>query len=451
MMTPTIFHTLIICEFGDNEIWTNFKYLVAAGSDQTIQNLFQYSICSVLYVREGNYLYYIIKGYLVYDSSSLRVNQRYWNYFLDWLKDNMFSTSDGDMNPLENKIWVTDQHDDLIELADVSPILQKYILSMLSTMYPIKSSEEVCGMFTDYILETSFGDVNALVIEEYQNTIRYPYNSWCCSAKNDGLLNPTRLKKLAKIHIIYPNTTQVYHTFGLERNTHYSVPVRYLNCFKWICSTVGLQVVEYLPSINISNSGNLCVINCDTINIPFQQIYNTMKERKKKGGLRNRNDIWLVSYGYSGRVREYIGGPPSLTKGIGKHDDGDNTLVKLALPILEILTENILHHFREKICVDEFRNELFADRIGENFHLRTQNFNLFEGFDFAISSALGEKILAPHCDVMNDWRPGHNYCSVAKSIVSDDENGRPIQVVFIAYTRKDIGDYLYGASKFLSR
>jgi hypothetical protein len=57
------------------------------------------------------------------------------------------------------------------------------------------------------------------------------------------------------------------------------------------------------------------------------------------GGLRNRNDVWLVSYGFSGRAREYIGGPPCLTKGIGGHTGNNNILVKLALPILEILTE----------------------------------------------------------------------------------------------------------------
>ena len=56
----------------------------------------------------------------------------------------------------------------------------------------------------------------------------------------------------------------------------------------------------------------------------------------------------------------------------------------------------------------------------------------------AITSGLGENILAPHCDAMNDWRPGHNYC-----IVFDEDNQQSVQVVFIAYTRKDIGDYLY--------
>jgi hypothetical protein len=99
--------------------------------------------------------------------------------------------------------------------------------------------------------------------------------------------------------------------------------------------------------------------------------------------------------------------------------------------------------------VDEIRNALFAERIGENFELRTHKFNLFEGLDFAITSGLGDNILAPHSDVMNDWRPGHNFCSVAKSIVFDEDNQRSVQVVFIAYTRKDIGDYLYGAGVFL--
>ena len=91
-------------------------------------------------------------------------------------------------------------------------------------------------------------------------------------------------------------------------------------------------------------------------------------------------------------------------------------LVKLALPILEILTEKLLIHYKERISIDEIRNALFAERIGENFELGIRKFNLFEGFDFAITSGFGGNILTPHCDVMNDWRPGHNYCSVTKSI-----------------------------------
>jgi len=45
---------------------------------------------------------------------------------------------------------------------------------------------------------------------------------------------------------------------------------------------------------------------------------------------------------------------------------------------------------------------------------------------------------------MNDWRPGQNYC-----IVFEEDNQQSIQVLFITYTRKYIGDYFYGAGVFL--
>ena len=78
--------------------------------------------------------------------------------------------------------------------------------------------------------------------------------------------------KISNIHIIHPNTTQTYHTFGLERNTHYSVMLKHLNCFKWICNAVGLTVTDYPSSIECCNSGNLCVVNSDTTDIiPFQK------------------------------------------------------------------------------------------------------------------------------------------------------------------------------------
>ena len=449
MATNNTIHTLLHCEFGDNEIWSDFQNLLSSLSNQNIGNVFQYSICSITKLTRQNYLYCIIKGYLISDSTLLQVNQQYWNYFRKWLEDNLFSIATGYRNPLLNKDWVTNDHDYYIEYGEIIPAIQTYVSSVLFSISPIKTAENLCAIFANCNSDIALGEITALVIEEYKNEIKYPFIKWCCSAKEDGILSPRRLRNIEKIHIIHPNRTQTYHTFGLERNTHYSIKVKNLECFKWICNAIGLRVMEYLPSIEICNSGNLCVVNSDTTEIPFKQIYESMKQIKKLGGLRNRNDVWLVSYGFSGRARQYIGGPPCLTKGIGGHTGNNNILVKLALPILEILTEKILFHFREKICVDEIRNALFAERIGENFELRTHKFNLFEGLDFAITSGLGDNILAPHCDVMNDWRPGHNFCSVAKSIVFDEDNQRSVQVVFIAYTRKDIGDYLYGAGVFL--
>ena len=60
-----------------------------------------------------------------------------------------------------------------------------------------------------------------------------------------------------------------------------------------------------------------------------------------------------------------------------------------------------------------------------------------------------ESLLAPHCDDMNDWRPQTNFCSVAKGIISDESNNIKVYLSVIAYSRKEIGDYLYGPSGYL--
>jgi hypothetical protein len=37
----------------------------------------------------------------------------------------------------------------------------------------------------------------------------------------------------------------------------------------------------------------------------------------------------------------------------------------------------------------------------------------------------------------------------SKGIVTDNETNRDMQIVIIAYTRKDVGDYIYGAGNYL--
>lgn len=443
---------ILYCELGDNNVWNKFTNMLSRGTNENITYPFLYSICSVTFIHsETDYTYCTIKAYLVINSISLQTNQSYWDFLSTWLVDNLFSIQNGYRNPLISRNWVTDNQEFFVENGDIVCISRKYVLSVLHSVTPIINIENLCNLFADCITEESDSDVTALVIEESKNNIRYPFAKWCCSAKKDGILSPRRLMNISKLHIIHPNNTQTYHTFGLERNTHYSVMLKNLNCFLWICSAVGLTVYEYPSSMECCKSRNLCVVNSDTNNtIPFKQIYDSMKQMKSLGALRNRNDVWLVSYGFSGRAKEYIGGPPCLTKGIGGRFGGNNILVKLALPILEMLTDKLLTYFKQRVCIDEIRNALFAERIGENFDLAICKFNLFEGFDFAITSGFGGNILTPHCDVMNDWRPGHNYCSVTKSIIFDEEIQQHVQVVLIAYTRKDIGDYLYGAGVFLS-
>jgi hypothetical protein len=236
----------------------------------------------------------------------------------------------------------------------------------------------------------------------------------------------------------------------LERNTHYSITIQNIDLFKWIVNALGKNVIEHFADCDYTESENVCVINDESKNrYPFEDIYEAMKSLKKTRILKNRNNAWLVSYGYSGRVREYAGGPPQLTNTIAGKSGNNLSLLQLALPILQKLSEEILIYFGNRIFVHEERNLVYAQTLGENFNLTIDGLNLFEGLDFAITSGVSNNLLSPHCDVMNDWRPGCNFCSVAKGIVTDNETNRDMQIVIIAYTRKDVGDYIYGASNYL--
>ena len=92
----------------------------------------------------------------------------------------------------------------------------------------------------------------------------------------------------------------------------------------------------------------------------------------------------------------------------------------------------------------------FAQKLGTNFKLNLNGPNIFEGFDCAVTDGLAGCELNPHCDAKNDWRPGYNYCSVTKTIVHDTNTNNYMQIVLIAYTRKDVGDYLYGSKYYLA-
>jgi len=203
-------------------------------------------------------------------------------------------------------------------------------------------------------------------------------------------------------------------------------------------------------SITPNKSENLCVINDETKNqYPFCNIYREMKTLKNNGQLKHRNDTWLISYGFSGRVRKYAGSPPVLTGSIADKNGENISLLQIALPILAMLSKEILTYFGDRILVDTERNALFANKLGENYNSKIDRFNLFEGFDCAITSGISNNILSPHCDVMIDWRPGCNFCSVAKGCVADNETFQNVQIVFIAYTCKKVGDYIYGKNNFL--
>ena len=46
---------------------------------------------------------------------------------------------------------------------------------------------------------------------------------------------------------------------------------------------------------------------------------------------------------------------------------------------------------------------------------------------------------------MNDWRNGYDFISAIKSTFLDDDIDRYVTLSIICYTRKAIGDYMYGA------
>jgi hypothetical protein len=71
--------------------------------------------------------------------------------------------------------------------------------------------------------------------------------------------------------------------------------------------------------------------------------------------------------------------------------------------------------------------------------------NIFEGFD--VSLMYSDSFITPHCDVMNDWRYGYNYISVVKNTFWDDNISKSVTLSIVCYTRKAVGDELYGGGK----
>jgi hypothetical protein len=405
---------------------------------------FKYAICGV---RKWNRLIFEVKIYLLLHYEHTEKYPYYWNSFYIWLVKHRFYFCKEDENPLVNKDWVIASSNKLIEKGTLEGAIQNYVYQKILSSAPIYNTVYLCSVFKK---DTSLNHPTAIIIEECSESIRYPFRSWCINAKHCGVLHPSRLPYITKIHIIYPKKQQTYHTFGLERNTHYSIAKENIDLFKWIVNALGKTIIEHLDHFNYTKSENLCVINDETKNqYPFSNIYREMKTLKNNGQLKNRNDAWLISYGFSGRVRKYAGSPPALTGSIANKNGENISLLQIALPILATLSKEILTHFGDRILVDTERNALFANKLGENYNSKIDGFNLFEGFDCAITSGISNNILSPHCDVMNDWRPGCNFCSVAKGCVADNETFQNVQIVLIAYTRKEVGDYIYGKNNFL--
>ena len=177
----------------------------------------------------------------------------------------------------------------------------------------------------------------------------------------------------------------------------------------------------------------------------MNEIYEAMP--KSKALLVKRNYNFSVTYGYSGRNRE-PGGPPVLTK-CAIAGTKSETLSPLLLHMLCELTADRIEHRGIRQYDDPRMINEFARRLGENFGFQLKRHNIFEGVDcsFRIVGFHSESLLAPHCDDMNDWRPHSNYCSVAKAIISDVARNIKVYMSIIAFSRREVGDYLYGSGQ----
>lgn len=280
----------------------------------------------------------------------------------------------------------------------------------------------------------------AFVIEELHKSLRYPL-SLCQQAKHNGILHESRRKFTKKVHIIMPSDFQIYHVEGFEKHCHYSIRTSHVGEFRMICRSLGLETKVYSNEIS-HHTDFICVQNnvlaiSDVMNKIYEAIPPTAL-------LVQRNSNFSITYGYSGRNRE-AGGPPVLTKcSIAKTES--ETLLPLLLHMLCELTADRIEHRGSRQYTDPLRINKFARRLGENFGFQLKRHNIFEGVDCSLRSVglYSESLLAPHCDDMNDWRPHSNYCSVAKAIITDEATHIQVYMSIIAYSRREIGDYLYG-------
>ena len=287
--------------------------------------------------------------------------------------------------------------------------------------------------------------LTALVIEELKEAVRYPL-SFCRLAKHDGVLGESRRGVIKKVHIIMPSAIQIYHVSGLERCCHYTIRIDDISKFLSICGDLDLEMEVY-PSYVAVRETDFITIRNNMFHLTkvMQDIYNAMP--KVTSLLKKRNSNFSITYGYSGRNRSK-GGPPVLTTGIGDVDSV--TLLPLLLHILCELTEDRKQCVGMEQPVDKVRLRNFSQCMGDNFGYILKRENIFEGVDCAIRiiDEHPDSLLSAHCDEMNDWRPGSNFCSVVKAIVDDRIRNSKVNLTIVAYSRKVIGDYLYGPGNY---
>jgi len=278
-----------------------------------------------------------------------------------------------------------------------------------------------------------------LVIEERIKGLPKEFLAACQVRKNKAILALLARKQLRMVHIVHSASLQCYHSFNFHHNPHYSIRKTLLPFFKWVLSVNNVNYLEY-PDCeqNYTNTQITICNNPVEYNLPFEDLYNTLKTHKLKS--RNISNQY-ISYGFSSEYRS-ITGEPILTTGIG-HIKDSHKIFTYVLPTLSALTKNLLKNYPiMSPCIN--RRNKYAQRLGSNFNYSLDDINIYEGFD--ISVVYSRYGLDPHCDVMNDWRDGYNFISVLKSTFYDNEVDDIVTISLICYTRKAIGDRLSAIS-----
>ena len=325
-------------------------------------------------------------------------------------------------------------HTLIIQNANVH--IQKGTLSLDHTIHGANGIPKFPLEVMFSLIEPNSCNTMALVIEESDNDIEIKH-SRALEVKLKGILSSSEERIVRKVHLIHPSANQCYHSFRFHRNPHYGVKVKHLQLIKWILSYWNITFEEYQSNIMIHSNPSLTICNDISYDwFPYEKFYAILKSNNK---LKSRNISNLfVSYGYSAM---YCGnnGEPKLTKYIDKFHDKGEKLLPIVLPVLIHLSSELRKYYGH-VAPDFYRNQSYAQQMGSNFNYSMIGSNIYEGFDLSI--IYSPTILTPHCDVMNDWRPGYDYLSVIKTTFIDQSENKTVTLSLICYTRKAIGDYL---------
>ncbi len=243
------------------------------------------------------------------------------------------------------------------------------------------------------------------------------------------------------VHIIHPSKRQIYHSFDFHRNPHYGVQMNKLPLFKCFLKSLQINFKDYESNTLVHRNRFITIQNNIANNIiPFENIMNLIQISKLNTRQLQNN---FISYGYSGRNRKR-GGPPVLTKSIKDHGTATQHLLPLLLNTLTTLSVDLISTYGHRVAPNDNRSNIFSRKMGSNFGYDVNALNVFEGMDCSIFHHGKNEcnMLYQHCDVMNDWRRGYNYVSVAKCLFRENTTMNFVTLSVICYTRKLIGDFL---------